>query len=243
MCPLCRLAVLAFWLFVRAASLLAQAPPDPSGHWEGAAQVGDTPLLFEVDVTRNAKGELSATFAQPSAGLKGFPFSKVELDGRTLRLLLKAGAHPSSFVGTMSEDRKTIAGDVEQADQKTTFTLTRTGEAKVAALPKNGRISTFLEGTWKGALDIDGKQVRVILTFANLPDGTATGTVASPDGSGIEIPVGIKETESAITIDVATVGAAFQGVINAEKTELAGKWTQSGATLPLTLRRAAPQQD
>jgi hypothetical protein len=234
---------LAFWLFVRAASLIAQATADPSGHWEGAVQLGDTPLVFEVDVTRGGKGELSATFAQPSTGIKGFPFSKVEIDGRTLRLVLKAGANPSSFVGTVSEDGKTVAGDVEQADQKTTFTLTRTGDARVAAVPKNGRISKHLEGTWKGALDVEGKPMRLILTLANVPDGTATGTVLSPDGSGIEIPVGITESESAITIDVPSVGAAFQGAINADKTELAGKWAQSGVALPLTLRRGAPQQD
>ena len=243
MCPLCRLVVMAFWFFVRAASLLAQPPVDPSGHWQGVVQLGDAPLVFEVDVTRDAKGGLAATFAQPSAGIKGFPFSTVVLDGRTLRLVLKAGAQPSTFVGTVSDDRKTIAGEVEQADQKTTFTLTRVGDARVAAVPKSGRVSQELEGTWNGALDVDGKQMRLIVSLANHADGTASGTVVSPDGSGIEIPVKINETGSEVAIDVPSVGASFAGTFNAAKSELKGTWTQGAVSLPLTLRRGAPRQD
>ena len=115
MCPLCRLVVLGFWLLVRAASMLAQGLPDPTGHWEGSVTLPNAPLFIEVDVTRSASGELAATFAEPFAGVKGFPFSKVELEGRTLRLVLKASAETSTFTGTLSEDGKNISGDAEQA--------------------------------------------------------------------------------------------------------------------------------
>lgn len=238
MCPLCRLAILGFWLLVRAAELLAQAV-DPSGHWEGAVQLPNAPLVIEVDLSRNAKGELAATFAEPSAGVKGYPFSKVEMEGRTIRLVLKAGEHPSTFTGTLSADGKTIAGDAEQGGAKTTFTLTRTGDAKVAAQPKSTRISKELEGKWNGAVDVGGKPMRLILTMKNAEDGSAAGTIVSPDGSGIEIPVGIKEAANEIAIDVPSVGASFAGTINATKSELSGKWTQSNITLPLTFRRSA----
>lgn len=238
MCPLCRLVVLAFWLFVRAMSALAQAPVDPSGHWEGTVQLPNAPLVIEVDVTRNAKGELAATFAQPSAGVKGLPFSKVEIVGRTLTMVLKAGEQPSTFTGTLSEDGKSIAGDAEQAGEKTTFTLTRVGDAKVVALPKSARIPTTLEGRWYGTLDVNGKAMRLIITLANQPDGAATGTVMSPDGSGIEIPIGITVTDSHISIAVPSVGASFAGEVNAAQAELKGTWMQSGAKLPLTFRRS-----
>jgi hypothetical protein len=238
MCPLCRLVVLGFWLLVRAASMLAQGPPDPTGHWEGSIQLPNEPMVFAVDVTRSATGELAATFAQASAGITGFPFSKVEFEGRTLRLVLKASAQPSTLVGTLAEDGKSISGDVEQAGEKTTFTLTRAGQAKLVAAPTSGRISKALEGKWNGAVDFDGKQMRLILTMSNRPDGTATGTIMSPDGSGIEIPVGIKEAGDAIAIDVPSVGASFSGTIEATKSELVGTWRQSTAVLPLTFRRS-----
>jgi hypothetical protein len=238
MCPLCRLVVLAFWLLVRAAELLAQSPVDPSGHWEGAVQLPNSPLAIEVDVARNAKGELAATFAEPSAGVKGFPFSIVELQGRTLRLVLKAGEKPSTFTGTLSIDGKTISGNAEQGGEKTTFTLTRVGEARVAAQPKNARIAKELEGAWYGAIDMGGRQMRLVLKLANHADGTAEGTVMSPDGSGIEIPLGIKEKDGHVEIGVPSVGAAFIGKFDAVKLELNGQWTQSTATFPLKFRRS-----
>lgn len=237
MCPLCRLVVIAFWLLVRAASLPAQLPADPSGHWEGSVQMPTAPLMIEVDVTRNANGDLAATFAQPAAGVKGFPFSNVEIAGRTLTMVLKAGEQPSTFTGTLSADGQSITGDAEQAGEKTTFSLTRTGDAKVVALPTSARLAPALEGRWYGALDVDGKTMRLVLTLANRPDGTASGTVMSPDGSGIEIPIGITVTGTRIVVDVPSVGASFAGEINPAQSELRGTWMQSAAELPLVLRR------
>ena len=61
----------------------------------------------------------------------------------------------------------------------------------------------------------------------------------SPDGSGVEIPIGITQKAAAVTIDVVSVGASFAAVLNAEGTELSGTWTQGAMGVPLTLRRAA----
>ena len=238
MCPLCRLVVLGFWLLVRVAGLLAQTPVDPTGHWEGSVTLPNAPLIIEVDVTRNAKGELAATFAEPSAGVKGYPFSTIEMNGRTLTMVLKAGEAPSTFTGTLSDDGKTIAGDAEQAGMKTTFTLSRAGQAKVVAQPQSVRIAKELEGRWYGAMEVAGKTMRLVLALENHEDGTASGTVMSPDGSGIAIPIGITVTGERIAIDVPSVGASFAGVIKATPSELIGKWTQSTVTLPLTFRRS-----
>ena len=243
MCPLCRLVVMAFWLFVRAVSLVAQASADPSGHWEGAVQLREMPLVIEVDVVRNANGVLAATFTQPSDGVKGFPFAKVAFEGRTLRLELKAGSEPSTFTGVLSEDGATITGNAQQAGVSASFRLTRTGQARVATLQKSGRISKDLEGTWNGTLDVDGKPLRLALTLTNHADGTASGTIVSPDGSGIAIPVGIKETASDVSIEVPVVSAVFAGTFNSAKSQLAGKWMQGPRSIPLTLRRGAPQWD
>ena len=81
--------------------------------------------------------------------------------------------------------------------------------------------------------------MRLVLKMANQPDGTATGTIVSLDGSGVEIPIAMTQKASNVTIDVASVGASYVGVLNAAGTELAGTWTQGPATLPLTFKRAA----
>lgn len=59
----------------------------------------------------------------------------------------------------------------------------------------------------------------------------------SPDGSGVEIPVGITQKASNVTIDVPSVGVSFVGVLNAAGTELAGTWTERTSALPLTFKR------
>ena len=105
-------------------------------------------------------------------------------------------------------------------------------------MPKSAAIGTELEGSWNGTLEADGGQMRLIVKMANQPDGTAAGTVVSPDGSGIEIPIAMTQKGSNVTIEVTSVGASFAGVLNDTRTEITGTWTQGPNTLPLTLRHA-----
>jgi hypothetical protein len=76
--------------------------------------------------------------------------------------------------------------------------------------------------------------------MSNQPDGTASGTIVSPDGTGVEVPVAITQKASNLTIDVVSVGASFAGVLNAAGTELAGTWKQGSSSLPLTFRLTKP---
>ena len=80
--------------------------------------------------------------------------------------------------------------------------------------------------------------MRLIVKMAYRPDGTAAGTVVSPDGSGVEIPIGMTQKGSSVTIEVPSVSASFIAVLNPSGTELAGTWTQQAASFPLTLSRA-----
>jgi hypothetical protein len=79
--------------------------------------------------------------------------------------------------------------------------------------------------------------MRIVVKMANQPDATAAGTVFSPDGSGIEIPIAMRQKDATLTIEVASIGASYVGALNASGTELTGMWTQGQATLPLTLTR------
>jgi hypothetical protein len=201
-------------------------------------QIQDAMAAIEIDLATNAKGELAGTFGQPAQQVKGLPLSSVAVEGRGVTILFKGGQQPTTFKGTVSADGRTMSGDAAQGGYTIPFTLTRTGDARIAALPENASIGKELEGTWNGALDINGAQMRLIVKMANQPDGTAAGTAASPDGSGVEIPIGITQKGSNVTVDVASVGASFVGVLNDAGTEMTGTWTQASNTLPLTLRHA-----
>jgi len=233
-----RLLVLAAPLLFPAATLLAQTAVDPSGHWEGTIQAQpNMEVKVEIDLARNGKGELAGTFGQPAQGVKGLPLSTVAVEKGVVRFVVKGGPDAATFEGALSADGKSLSGNVSQAGYSLPFTLARTGDARIAPVPTSAAIGKELEGTWNGALDVNGVQMRLIVKMANQPDGTATGTIVSPDGSGVEVPIAMTQNASNLTIDVASIGASYVGVLNATGTELAGTWTQQSSTLPLTLRK------
>jgi hypothetical protein len=156
-----------------------------------------------------------------------------------VRFLLKAGEQPSTFEGELSMGGKSISGAVAQGGYSVPFTMTRTGEATIAPAPKSAAIGKELEGTWNGTLELGTRQMRLVVKMANESDSTALGTIVSPDGSGVEIPIAITQKAANVTIDVPSVGASFVGILNVGGTELVGTWTQQSSTLPLTFRRAA----
>lgn len=227
-------------LSLLAASLLsspaaAQAPVTPLGHLEGVVQIPDRPLGIEIDIFRKASGELAGTFAQPDQGIKALPLTAVTAQARDIRFVVKAGAQPSTFAGTVASDGRTLTGDVTLGEYVVPFELSRVGEARVAAAPKNPRIAPALEGTWNGAIS---PSLGVIVTLANLPDGTATGTIASPDGAGVEMPLAIREDGANVRLEVDAVGGVFEGELDPLAGTLAGTWRQAGAALPMTLTKA-----
>jgi hypothetical protein len=216
----------------------AQNSSDPSGHWEAVIQAQGQDVKIEIDLAKNSKGEMIGTFAQPAQGVKGLPLSKITVDGRSVYFVLKADVQPVIFAGVLSADGKAITGDIALAGESIPFRFARTGEAKFTAVPKSAPIGKELEGTWNGTLETAGGQMRLTLKMANQPDGTAAGTVVSVDGSGVEIPIAMKQNAASLTIDLPTVGASFAGVLSSTGTELTGTWTQQSVTLPLTFQRA-----
>jgi len=236
-----RMLLVTSLLLAPATSLLAQTAVDPSGHWEGTVQLPDTAVNVEIDLMKNGKGEFAGTFSQPAENVKGLPLSTVAVESRSVRFVVKGGAEPATFEGALSADGHSLTGNIAQSGASLPLTLTRTGDARIAAAPKNAAIGKELEGTWNGALDLGGRQMRIVLKMSNQPDGTATGTIVSADGSGVEIPIGMTQNASRLTIEVASIGASYVAVLNQAGTELAGTWTQGPGSLPLTFKRAGTE--
>jgi hypothetical protein len=233
-----RLLVIVALLLLPRPALLAQPGVDPSGHWEGAIQAPDMTVDIEIDLAKDGKGVLAGTFSQPGQAIKGLPLSTLVIEGRTIRFELRPGEGGGSFKGVLSDDGS-MSGDfvMNQGGYSLPFMLKRTGDARIAPVPKGAPIAKALEGVWKGTLDLGARQMRIVVTMANQADGTSTGTIVSPDGSGVEIPIAMTEKSSSLTIDVVSVGASFVGTLNTAGTAIAGTWTQGASSLPLTLRR------
>ncbi len=189
------------------------------------------------DLTQNGDGTYTGTFDNPSSHINGLPLAKIVVEGRSVTLVLRATDGTSTFAGTLSGDGKTIAGTWSQNSLSFPFSLTREGDAIVHPAPRSPAVGRALEGTWEGVMAADGRELHVILTMTDHPDGTATGTIASPEGSGIALPVTMTQEGSRLKVDVPAVGATFAGTLNAGATELAGTWMQGGSSLPLVLKK------
>jgi hypothetical protein len=237
--PVTRVLLIAALLLLPPPSLLAQTAVDPSGHWEGAIQVPQMDLNIEIDLAKNSKGELMGTFGNPGERLKGLPLANVAVDGRAVTFEIKAGSGGGTFRGDVLADGTSMSGSFVARAGTVPFSLTRTGDPQIEAPPRSALIGKEMEGTWNGAFDVGGVQMRVVLKMSNQPDGTSTGSIASIDEGGIEVPVAIVQKAANLTFSVKMTGGSYSGTLNAAGTELAGTYTTGqGVARPLTFRRA-----
>ena len=98
------------------------------------------------------------------------------------------------------------------------------------------------EGVWQGTLDVSGSQLRLVLTISKSGDNSYSGKVDSLD-QGSTIPIDtITVTGDAVRLELKSVGALYEGVLNKDRSEMSGKFTQGGPSLPLVFKAGAPSQ-
>jgi hypothetical protein len=225
-----------------AALLLLSAPfaraqtPDPSGHWQGTLQIVGRDVMFEVDFARNSSGELAGTTGLPAQGIKGLPLRSVVVAGRSVSFDAR---RDQPFRGVLSTDGQSIAGETTLSGYVLPFTMTRTGAAEIATPATSAPIGKELEGNWDGTLEANGTTMHFVLKLANQPDGTATAVLLSLDEGELSLPVVVTQKASTVALVNHIIKSDFTGVLNADRTELAGTFTQGSATLPMLFKRAA----
>jgi hypothetical protein len=227
------------WILVAAIcgyAAAAQSPPDASGHWEGAIKTPGAELGVMVDLSRDASGTWIGAIDIPVQGVKGFSLSPVTVDGNAVTFGMKGVPGDPLFKGTVSTDPRTISGDFSQSGTTIPFSLAWKGEAKVAPPLKSTAITKDLEGSWEGALNLQGTTLRLVLNLANGADG-GSGTLTSVDQGGAKIPVTqVVQTDAAVKLVVNGIGASYEGKV--ANGQIDGTWAQSGRQFPLVFKRA-----
>ena len=214
--------------------LLAQTPADPSGHWEGTIQTPEMSVPFEVDFTRNAKGEITGTINLPAERILGLPLAKVKIDGAKVMFHVRAD---QPLTGTLSADGQSITGDMTASGGTAPFTMTRTGAARIETPMPNAPVGTALEGTWRGTIDSRMGSMRLVLEVANTTAG-ATARLINLDQGSLTIPATtITQDGTRLTLVFKSIDGTFTGTLNAAGTELAGTISQRQGTMPLTFTR------
>ena len=93
------------------------------------------------------------------------------------------------------------------------------------------------EGSWQGTLEAGATKLRLVLTVTQSDAGAYAAKLDSLD-QGASIPVDtITVNIDAVRLEMKPVQAVFEGVLNKERTELTGKFSQGGQEFPLTFKR------
>jgi pimeloyl-ACP methyl ester carboxylesterase len=112
----------------------------------------------------------------------------------------------------------------------TTATWLQADEAK----PK----SPGLEGIWQGTLKAGAIELRLVFHFDKKKDGGYRCAMDSIDQGAKGLPfdeVNIKDRS--VHAGMKQIGGLFEGDLSEDGSKLAGTWKQSGAVMPLTLKR------
>jgi hypothetical protein len=110
-----------------------------------------------------------------------------------------------------------------------------------ALLPARARVekAPAIVGDWEGTLDAGAQgKLRVVLHVTQVKDGSLSATMDSPDQNATGIPVTtITYKEPALHFESKPIEGSYDGKMNKENTEIAGDWSQGGATLSLVFKR------
>lgn len=98
-----------------------------------------------------------------------------------------------------------------------------------------------LEGDWAGELEVPGTTLRLVLHFQRPDEGGLTGTMDSPDQGAYGIATGpVRLAGDSVIVPVPSIGGTFRGAYREASggPEIAGRWNQGAASLPLVLTPA-----
>jgi uncharacterized protein len=125
-----------------------------------------------------------------------------------------------------------------------TFVAGQTPPA-TSAQPKSTTSSTqgathipAVAGSYAGTLQAGAAQLHLVLHLIQNANGSLSGTLDSLDQGVYDIAAThVAKLESKLNLDVASVGAHFEGKISADHKTIDGTWTQGNVALPLVLHR------
>lgn len=113
-----------------------------------------------------------------------------------------------------------------------------------AQAASDGGQSRSFEGSWFGTLRASPTvSLRLAFGIDAGPDGSLTGTFGSLDQDPTPIPVSrVSQANDGITIEVAAIGARYEGTMNADGAEIVGRFMQGGGSWDLSVKRGRPQE-
>jgi hypothetical protein len=205
-----------------------------SGRWEGITHIPGDELNVIVDLAQE-NGAWVGSMIIPGLGVKGAPLTDIAVKPADVSFTIK---------GTLGVQLKLqldgngkLAGNFEQAGNRASTTLQRTGPAQVEHPPRNTPVAKELEGEWKGDYQMLGYTRHVSIKFTNRGPGGATAEFVIVGRRTNNLPVDLVTQEGdLISVDSHEIGISFEGRLRDGK--LSGAIRQGAIETPLLLERA-----
>ena len=220
-------------ILIVAAALPCRAEDAISGRWEGSARIPDDELTVVVDLAQE-NGAWVGSIIIPGLGLKGAPLTEIKVQPLDVNFAVKGALGIELNLHLVSNNK--LAGNFEQAGNRTPATLSKTGPPQVEYPPRNTPVAKELEGEWKGDYEMLGYTRHVSIKFANHPDGATADFVIVGRKHNVLPVVSVTQEGDLVTVDSHEMGFSFEGRLRNGK--LTGAIRQAAMETPLVLVRA-----
>jgi hypothetical protein len=205
------------------------------GEWTGTLQVGDSQLHLVLHVSRQGKGELRGTLDSLDQGVYGMALSSIfHLQDTVSFELSNLGV---TYQGKVSADHKLITGMWKQSGMGLALIFHR--QAVGAGLHRPTNAVSAAEGTWQGALQMNGLRLRLQLHVSHDTEGELVAGLDSLDEGVSGVPAtNVNEKGGTLRFEVLQLNGAYEGTLDAAKNALRGHWTQGGEAHDLDFTRS-----
>jgi hypothetical protein len=221
-------------IVIFSAALPCRAEEVISGRWEGMARIPDDEVTVIVDLAQE-NGAWVGSMIIPGLGVKGAPLTDIAVKAQDISFSVK-GALGIKLKLQFDGNGK-MAGDFEQAGNRASTTLQKTGPPQVEHPPRNTPVAKELEGEWKGDYQMLGYTRHVSIKFTNRGPGGATAEFVIVGRRTNNLPVDLVTQEGdLISVDSHEIGISFEGRLRDGK--LSGVIRQGAIETPLVLERA-----
>jgi pimeloyl-ACP methyl ester carboxylesterase len=103
--------------------------------------------------------------------------------------------------------------------------------------------SKAIEGDWEGTIDAGVAKLRLVLHVVK-KNGVLSATLDSPDqgATGLAIDA-INIFVAGVRFEMKSLGAAYEGQLTKDESQIEGEWKQQGQTFPLVFKRSGLPSD
>lgn len=211
------------------------------GPWQGTLTVGKTQLRLTLKIAETSPGNFQALMDSVDQGAMNMPVTSLTYQKPEVHFVMTM--IDGDFVGNLNNTDDRMVGTWKQRGAKWPLTFDRMKTNLVvedAQKDYGSGAKSEMQGHWKGALSVKGMQLHLVINLAQMPDGSYTATMDSPDQGAAGIPATSAECNYPnVKITWDMMKGVYAGKMSNGK--LSGTWTQGKMSFPLNLEKDTAQ--